>query len=423
MNFLNAVSLLETGHPWSLWVSPSLLNLSYPIVLPAWGGEQGNAMYAFYAYLSLPFLKIFGYSLGVFRLPMLSLSLLGAGSVASIAWLWKGKRLALIVGALLAVSPYMILMSRYALESLAYGNLLFMALALFLFGVRYRKLIVCYGAMCLFGVSMYAYGLSLISAPFIVLACLFLGKRQWKFPHLAGMAAAYGLVALPFFLYILINFYSLPTIETGFFSIPSLGGNRSNEFIFMRPEPLWFKWNAVKYYLKLFIGMALQYPQEQEAFMEWGTFYRYTVLFFLLGLVILIKRTMAKHKTSSSLPIGALILLVIAIYAALGAMIHPGNARINPGWYAYGLTSALGLWVLRQKMPWLFLASMICYAISLTSFARAFFTGDHCLMRQYGDDVGLQYYQNPEDFHPRGAQRAIKEAFDLIESRGNRSQY
>ena len=100
---------------------------TWPVYLTAWG----SGMNALESYLMIPFLAVFGVKTWVIRLPQLLLGLAALPAAFSV-----GKRMADVRGglcalAVLALCPWHILLSRWALESNMAPNLLLLGLCFF----------------------------------------------------------------------------------------------------------------------------------------------------------------------------------------------------------------------------------------------------------------------------------------------------
>ena len=103
---------------------------AWPVYLTAWG----SGMNALESYLMLPFLAVFGVKTWVIRLPQLLLGLAALPAAFSVGKRMAGRRGGLCALAVLALCPWHILLSRWALESNMAPNLLLLGLCFFLKG-------------------------------------------------------------------------------------------------------------------------------------------------------------------------------------------------------------------------------------------------------------------------------------------------
>lgn len=418
MHFVNAVHLLETGRIWLAVPSPEE-SFFHPTVFCAWG--EGNGQYPLLAYLSLPFLKLFGYTFAAFRLPMLILSAIGLLSLAYVAYAWKGRRLALVTVSLLLIAPFHVQMSRFALDCYAYVNVMLLALALFCHGLGTKKVRYLYGAMALLGLSMYGWGLSLFSAPAI--ACfllIWLAKyRLIETRHVMGLTLAYGTVSFPFFLYILINYFNWPSIELPWCTIPNIGGNRSTEFVFLMSDRE--QWLVFKGFVKTWIGMVMQYPTESGGMagnIRCGCLYPLTIAPFLLGCVLccanLVKRCGEEGNGRQSF-FPALTLFLLLLFSFQGVILEPGLLRLQGFWYVQALAAAFGLFWIWARMPRLFVALALCYAAAFGLFLSFFFGTDYFERHIFQSDQYEQYQRELKDPGiPRRSIFIIREAYTIM---------
>ena len=147
---------------------------AWPVLFVSWGSGQN----VLYAYLSMPFLALFGLSTA-------SLRLCAAfwGSVSLLAF-WRmarralGRGFGLLALALLALNPWHLLLSRWALES----NLLpaFLLLGVWCLCYVNRKPWLLCAAAALFALGLYAYGTAfLFLPPFLLGASIRLFRLCW----------------------------------------------------------------------------------------------------------------------------------------------------------------------------------------------------------------------------------------------------
>jgi len=192
-----------------------------PVVLVDFGSGQS----ALPAYFAMPFYLLFGVSVASLRAVNLVGGILSLPAFYAVLRTTGDKTLALIGTFLLVISPWHIMISRWALDA----NLM---PALFLFGVffllRARKApeSVVWAAV-FFALTLYSYATAYLATPlFLVLVGLgffiWYRPRSWKGVAVAG--GVFCVLALPIGLYLVVNQFKLSAIETPFFSIPRLSG-------------------------------------------------------------------------------------------------------------------------------------------------------------------------------------------------------
>ncbi|MFN2297564.1 MAG: ArnT family glycosyltransferase [Anaerolineales bacterium] len=193
---------------------------SYPVHFIAWGSGQN----VLYAYLLAPLVPL-GLSPTVIRLPMLIAGLLTLAVAFGIARRIFSLPVAVITVFLLAVSPWHIMISRWALESNIFP-FVFSASFLCLLYVDQKPLLFPI-AMGLLAVCLYAYGTAYFIVPLFALsAFVFLWvRRTVSRKILLSGAAVFLLAGFPIFLFILINMFRWPEIQLGVITIPRVIGD------------------------------------------------------------------------------------------------------------------------------------------------------------------------------------------------------
>ena len=181
-----------------------------PCHLYAWGyGQMSSLM----SYLIAPLVKLFGLSVVTMRIPSLLCSI--AGGV--FFWLFMrdvfGERAGLIAALLVAINPWHLIQSRWALDC----NLLphfFMGGLYFLNRGLTEKKRFLYISMLFFGLCMYCYGITIYTVPlFLVAVCAFyMIKKRVTLRNAAVCALVYLLIAWPFILTMAVNFFGWDTI-------------------------------------------------------------------------------------------------------------------------------------------------------------------------------------------------------------------
>jgi hypothetical protein len=189
--------------------------ISYPIHFISWGGGQN----ALYGYLLAPLVTL-GQSPFIIRLPMLISGLLTLAIVYGIARKLFTPSIALMAIFLLAISPWHIMMSRWALESNLFPFVFSMAF-LCLLNVD-RNPVWFLVSMALLAISLYSYGTAYFLVPLFVflIAAFFYMKPFVSRKILFIGIALFIFVSIPIFLFILVNTFQLDEIHLGIITIP-----------------------------------------------------------------------------------------------------------------------------------------------------------------------------------------------------------
>ncbi len=189
-----------------------------PVHLIGWGSGQN----ALYAYLLMPFIYFFGLTSVTVRLVNL---LAGIASMFIFYLLIKkisNKTIALISFCILAINPWHIMMSRWALESNLFPAVLLAAV--YLLTASFEKKALLPAAMFVMALCLYSYGTSYLFLPlFLLMAAPYIiyHKKTGLLSASAG-TAVFAATAAPIILFVIINYFKLQTISLPFLTIPRL---------------------------------------------------------------------------------------------------------------------------------------------------------------------------------------------------------
>jgi hypothetical protein len=209
--------------------------LSYPVYLKSWGTGQS----AVYSYLGIPFVKLFGLSVPVYRLPM---ALVSCTSLIVLYYTLRRTQqntfLTFIIILLFIISPWHIMKSRWALDCNLSPDFALIGVCLFVLGYytysyKIKKGALYYPGGCAFlSLAAYSYGVSWFMLPlFVVFLFIFLYKSK----KINLLQTGYCLLFMLILLFPLILFaYNLliakgEAFTMGGVTIPSLGESRHND--------------------------------------------------------------------------------------------------------------------------------------------------------------------------------------------------
>lgn len=227
MNGAEALSILRTGAdqhgtPW-------------PVHFEAW--VQGQ-MSALLSYCTVPFFAFFGVSKLTLRLPLMLMSLAALPVMWDLARRAMGRNFALLALWMLAINPWQIVQSRWALDCNTMGHMMLFAAYFLLLGLERRPFL--YISMALFGLSMYAYGVALYTVPALLLAvCVWLLRaRRLRWWEAAACAGIFLAVSGPFLLTMAINFFGWETMRLGPLTLQNFSqSQRADDILLFSPEP------------------------------------------------------------------------------------------------------------------------------------------------------------------------------------------
>jgi hypothetical protein len=192
--------------------------IAYPAFLIGWG----SGMNALSAYLAMPFIALFGLTEGAVRAVNL---LTGIGSLVVFYLLVRRlqtARVALWATFLLAICPWHVMLSRWALESNLLPGMFLFAVWTMLKGTLRPGYFVLAGV--LFALGLYAYGTAYFAIPiFLLLASVyFLWKRQVPWRWFGLGVVAFTIVATPIAATIWVNQQHLPSMRLAGIGIPRM---------------------------------------------------------------------------------------------------------------------------------------------------------------------------------------------------------
>lgn len=277
-----ALSLLRSG----------MDSAGYPF--PCYFVSWGSGMNVLESYLAIPFLALFGCSVAVVRLPQLicgCLSLLVFYLL--LRRLFSGKTALLGLG-LLVISPWHIMLSRWALESNLAPAFLLFGFYFLVRGLEDGKYLLFSAAA--YGLSLYAYSITWLAVPLTLLVWggyLLYTRQKIALRWAAAAGVLLFVLALPLLLFLLVNKGVIPEIVTPFFSVPKLLVMRSGEVSLenLLDPASWYN------LLKLIVGQddGLIWNSTEE----FGMFYGFSLPFILLGFAKLVSEAVQSIRTRS----------------------------------------------------------------------------------------------------------------------------
>lgn len=335
----------------------------WPIHLVSWGSGQ-NALYAYFA---MPFIA-FGLTPCTTRVPMLLAGYLSLPLTWIVARRLFDERAAWTTLGTVALSPWHVMLSRWALES----NLMpfvFLAALAGLLSARtsnaYRVRLVC--AFALFGLCLYAYGTAYLAVPLFVTGALILGVVGGD---LTPRAVALGfttflIVTLPIVMYVSINAFGWQTVSLAGITIPRLPvSSRMKTEISSRS----FSSNAEDLWRLLTTqsdGLAYNVTE------PYGVLYSGAFFIFALCLMALIVLFTLRKQWPARC---ALVVLWCVVTVPTGVVQEPNINRINLLLMSLVLTAGLALGVIDRWMRGLATIGLLALLLLSGFFIHTYFT-------------------------------------------------
>ncbi len=296
--------------------------ISYPVHLISWGSGQN----ALYAYMLIPFIAIRGLNAEAIRLPMMLSGILSLPLMYYAGKQLFGIKYALVAMFFMAISPWHIVNTRWAVES----NILpfiFLAGFAFFLSASYNGLWFIPASIC-FALCLYAYGTAYVAIPVFMAisipAAIYFKKIEIKY-IIPGLLFFF-LLALPIILFVIVNTFKLDVINIGGVTIPRLPVEARYESLAVAFEksPL----NAVANNLGIMFNLF--WKQEDDFawnFVEpFGYFYKLTFPVVVIGFFFLI----ASFKNAEENIFESWLLFSWIVSSIFIGIIHPVNlTRIN----------------------------------------------------------------------------------------------
>lgn len=294
--------------------------LSFPVHFISWGSGQN----ALYAYLIIPFIKLFGLNTFSIRLPM---AIIGCISMLFFMYIAKiiakdNKYLYILILIIFSFNPWHITKSRWALESNIFPDLMLWS------GVLIYKALnnnnkYYYLSSLILGISCYAYGTSYLYVPilFFLIYINLLIKKKITISILIKNLLIIICIAFPMILFVFINYFNLKTINIGFITMPKLYFNRFTDITSVNGS---FLSNCVAN-LKKSIELLFRGYDESilNAIKYIGTLYPITVLFSIFGLLLAFTNKNIEYDILNSFFIASFIIMLF---------VDPNINRINVIW-------------------------------------------------------------------------------------------
>lgn len=352
----------------------------FPVYLYAWG----SGMSALNTYLMMPFMALFGPEIWVIRMPQVIVSCLTLWVVYLLIKEMYHEKAALFSLFLLAVCPWHITMSRWGLDAnLAPGFLIF-GLYFYVRGLENSKFLMLSALM--YGLSLYCYATIWAVVPFIVLIEFLYGVYVKKIrfdKYVLFSVLILGILALPLFLFLLVNKNVIDEIRLPFFSVPKLLAMRDGELFFgdivERAKNVW--------HLMKLQSDNIPYDGTEE----YGIYYAGTLSFFMLGIYCCLRRCLKKAVKREHAP-EFLLLVQVAAGILLGLLLVRTNIyRNNILFIPMVLVAALGIYYLFELINIKeLILPVLYYLVMFIGFTHYYFT-------EYSDMMDYYFCRGLED--------------------------
>ncbi|WP_249896631.1 glycosyltransferase family 39 protein [Paenibacillus sp. PK3_47] len=351
-----------------------------PVHLIAWGSGQN----ALYAYLSMPFILLFGLTPLSVRALSAVMGLLGMLFFYLIMRrLFPSKAAGIAAMFFIAINPWHIMMSRWALESNLFPTLVLIAVYFLLKSFQEPKWV--YGFTVLLALSLYAYGTAYFFVPVfalgVVILLLYSKKLKWK--TLLWNSGLLVLLALPIFWFVLINHYDLKGVNTPLFSIPKLTMPRVEQISSVfGGQMLQTASGNLSAFGKILLHGDDGLPWNSIA--PYGYAYPVALPFAAAGLVFMIHSLWTRRAGGRPY---AVVLLWLAAAVLMACITNVNINRINIVFYPLIMLVAAGCIWLYGKLKAAGILSAAAFAVLFGFFITDYF-------RDFPEKIGPAFYDS-----------------------------
>lgn len=374
MAALEAFSIAENG--------TDHYGMTYPVYFTAWISHQMNVLLS---YILVPLFKLFGPSIFLARLPLLVFSLVSLYIIYRFSYKVFGKNTALVVLFVVAINPWQIMISRWALEANLLPHLLLYGCYLVYLGLEKKR--YTYLSMIFFGLAMYAYGIAYYLVPFLLLMlCGFLVKKKAvRWYDILGCFLIYAVFSWPIFAMMFINLFRLETIQLSGMTIPFFEkGERLNDVLFFS-DGILKQLGENFLYIILFVLLQTK-DRLWNSIPEIGPFYYIAIPLLILGFVFFVDELRKKKSTEKD---GISVIMMLGLASFVSGLIT-NNVNLNRmNAIAYPVLFMVGYAIFQiiRRFKISIIPMLLMLAILFGSFCNSYFYGE------FSHQLGKEFYR------------------------------
>lgn len=351
--------------------------VSLPIHLIAWGSGQN----ALYAYLSMPFIYLFGLNTISVRMVSILFGLLSMVLFYLIATqLFKRKHAAMAAAFFIVICPWHIMMSRWALESNIFPSLVLLAVFFLFKAIHQPRWLI--GFTITLAASLYAYGTAYFFVPVFGLSvlCLLVIRKTFKLRIVLWNSFILILLAVPIGLFLLINRTGMSTIQF-LLSIPKLTVPRVEQVSTA------FEGHVFSMFANNFKSFLQMYLTQNDGLLwnaipKFGFMYPIGLPLIGIGIIYGVFKLIKNFRIETA---------VIAIWfgtAILMSLITDVNInRINIIFYPSVYLAVVGLMWLHKRVKYSYPIAIAAFSIFFMFFGAHYFTS-------YSKQISPLFYES-----------------------------
>lgn len=343
--------------------------MTYPVHLISWGSGQN----ALYAYLLIPFVALKGINAFAVRLPMMLAGILSMPLMFIAGKRLLGEKFALLAMFFMAVSPWHIVNSRWAVES-NIMPFLFLAgfTALTLADSKNWWLVI---SSIFFAACLYAYGTAYVGVPVFLLLTvpLLLKLKRITTRQVVTASVVFIILAIPIGLFLAVNTFKLETMHLGAATIPRLpveARYQTMAAVFGESPLTAVAQNA---------GTMFDVLWNQSDAFPWnfvepfGYFYKFTFPLVLVGFILSLPFNLIREDRAERWFLAAWMLASLAV-----GIIHPVNlTRFNLVFTPILFCIALLFIDIDRRLPQIIPVTVVIFSIAFVFFNRAYHGGEY----------------------------------------------
>lgn len=335
--------------------------MSYPVQFIAWGDGQSVP----YAYLLMPVLALtHRLTPTIVRFPMLVVGIASLPLVYLLGRWLETPNFGLLSMFCLAISPWHVVLSRWALDANLLPFAFLTAFICFLASAKARSWFV--PGCVLLAFSLYTYATAYAVVPIFLTLVLLINARMKVVPAgpvILGLAA-FAVTALPIGLFVLVNTADLPSMQLGPISIPRypVAPRYETQTVLRSPDP------GATLISNVETASALLWTQSdgfvQNTVEPFGYFYKITLPLALGGVLVLVAALRRRSQAWES----ALLLAWLGASLVLTGFLAVNVNQFNIVFIPLIVSIALSIDWLGRRIPAIAPISLVALAAGFIAF-------------------------------------------------------
>lgn len=303
--------------------------VSWPLYMIAWGSGQS----AFYTYLVIPFVYLFGLCRSSVVLPM---SIISSITIVVLSNFFRNvfKEKGLIGLVLFIMMPWFYLKSKVGLDCNVFPDLVLWGIISLYYGIENKKKYLVILSSIIFGISTFSYISSALFIPLFLMIMYFVlwKKKYFSLKDVIINFLITGVVAMPMILLVIINFFDLESIKFLGFTIPKMYSDRVSVATGLSGNILVNFFNNIISMLRLILLQADSV--KINSIYPFGVLYYFSLPFIIYGIFKSFKIKKLFNYLLNSLFIACCVLCIVVV---------PNISRVNILWYCLILYEFFGI--------------------------------------------------------------------------------